>query len=430
MIALCCCTAPYALAQSTDSVRTTAGVSTDSLDAEQKNIELLTEETIAGQPLKVFGTMQTFLFLARYRNAFFAGRPNADLNQNTFALQQMDVFLRKELGNDFTFFADIELRLNYDSRLNFGGMSIQEAWVNYEYSSAFHVKAGLLFPVFNNMNEIKNRLGILPYIIRPLVYERSLAEIVGSSELLPDRAFLQIHGSKRIHSLLFDYAVYFGNADNEYLSTNQQAPLKQSPLDLFSGTNPPGINYALIGTRFGIRNTKETFKAGISFTYDRAPFFKNSDSVQVRRFSGDFPRIRVGGDASFSWGNFWFETEFIHVFHDAYSLRDFPDLRYSRTFAYTTFGYNVSSRWTAYLLTQTLNSDNIGFAVLPTGGITPTALQLRSNSFSIGTSYRTNNSVTIKGQFQNTFFEVPLPNSTVSNTADLTQFLLGITVNF
>ncbi len=233
---------------------------TTALDSASDN-DLL-EENLPEEPLKVFGTMQTFLFLGRIDNAFLLGRPGANINQRTFALQQLDVFLRKDLGNDFSFFADIEFLLNYDSQLNFGGLSIQEAYANYQYSSAFNVKAGILFPAFNGMNEIKNRLGILPYIIRPLAYERSLAVATGASEIVPDRAFLQLYGTKRIHSLLFDYAFYMGNADNAYLTTNSN----RQPFDLFSGTNPPGVSFHLVGTRLGIRNTKETFKAGLYFS--------------------------------------------------------------------------------------------------------------------------------------------------------------------
>lgn len=426
VIALCCCAAPYAPAQSTDSVRTAAMPRTDSLDAEQKNIEQFAEETVTNQPLKIFGTMQTFLFFARYDNLIF-DRPNSQLNQRTFALQQMDLFFRKELGSDFTFFTDIEFRLNYDSRLNFGGLSIQEAWVNYDYSSALNIKTGILFPAFNGMNEIKNRLGILPYIFRPLVYERALAESVAANELVPDRAFVQLHGTKRVHSFLFDYAVYFGNADNPYLSNNQQ-----SRFDLLSGTNPPGISYGLIGTRIGVRNTKETFKAGLSFTYDRSPFLSNTDSLTpaLRRFVGDFPRMRFGGDISFTWGKFWFESEFIKVVYDAYTLRDFSEVNYGRSFGYTTVGYNLSEAWTFYFMSQFLDGNNIGFRLLPSGVLTPFSAKIRSNNASIGTSYRVNTGIALKAQFQNTFFEFPEASPTQSNNANLTQFLLGITVNF
>ena len=91
--------------------------------------------------------------------------------RNTFILQQANIFFRKQFNSRFAAFVDLEFTNTYASTRKWGTFRLEEAWVRYQTSEEFSIKAGLLVPVFNNLNEIKNRMPLLPYITRPFVYE-------------------------------------------------------------------------------------------------------------------------------------------------------------------------------------------------------------------------------------------------------------------
>ena len=122
------------------------------------------------KPLRIFGYFQ---------NSFqqwtaFEFRPK----QNSFSLQQLNLFFQKDLGTNWTAFVNFEFLNNFSSSRQWGSANLEETWVKYRASMRFNLKLGLLVPIFNNLHEIKNRTPLLPYIIRPLAYETSFSEFI------------------------------------------------------------------------------------------------------------------------------------------------------------------------------------------------------------------------------------------------------------
>jgi hypothetical protein len=242
------------------------------------------------QPIDLYGFFQSkFTYI-----------PESPLEKekSSFSVQQMNLMFRKELGQDFTAFVNLQLTNSFSTERSWGAMDIEEAWMSYKFNDEFSVKAGLLIPTFNNLNEIKNRTPLLPYIIRPSVYESSMGQLVSLDDFVPQRAYIQISGTKMFEDLKLDYALYVGNSDPAYLTSSNSGTL-------VSGNDTS--MFKLIGGRLGIRTG--SLKAGISGTYDRE---KVEEEAGPMVFSaGDVPRVRIGGDVSFKAGDFNFEGEFI-----------------------------------------------------------------------------------------------------------------------
>jgi len=134
-------------------------------------------------PIKIFGYFQ---------NSFqhwttFGERPR----QNSFSLQQLNLFFQKDIGSDWTAFVNFEFLNNFSSGRQWGSTKLEEAWVKYRANMRFNLKLGLLIPIFNNLNEIKNRTPLLPYIIRPLAYETSFG-VVNSATDVSNRCLARI----------------------------------------------------------------------------------------------------------------------------------------------------------------------------------------------------------------------------------------------
>ncbi len=256
---------------------------------------------------------------------------------NTFNVQQLNVFLNKNLSDDFSAFINLEFTNSFSSERNWGSLNLEEAWMKYSANDAFNVKAGMLIPEFNNLNEIKNKTPLLPYIIRPLVYEASIATLVNLENYVPNRAFVQVYGKLPIaDAAKFHYAVYAGNSDKLHIN---------------GGTGQRGIDtttYKMIGGRVGL--TYDNLKIGVSGTYDREKPAAVFGIVEV-------PRTRVGADLSYSIAGFTLEGEMIMVRytlsdaeqHKLDSVGAHPILKYSyapsldKTFYYANLAYNITS---------------------------------------------------------------------------------------
>lgn len=117
-------------------------------------------------------------------------------------------------------FVNLEFQASYSSRIGSGEFNLQEGWLNYEFSDALNLKLGLLLPVFNNLNEIQNRLPLFPYIIRPAVYEVLVASQFELEDYVPERAFVQMAGTLPLRDLRFEYAFHLGNSETSFLDTS------------------------------------------------------------------------------------------------------------------------------------------------------------------------------------------------------------------
>jgi len=310
-------------------------------------VACLTPSSVIGQRsrtgLNVFGYLQGSFY---YQN-------NAEdvPDANTFTAQQLNIFLRKNLARRWSAWINLEFTNNYSSFHNWGTFQLEEAWVKYRKDRYLTVKMGLLIPRFNYLNEVKNKTPLLPYIIRPLVYETSFREDVPIQDFVPQQAFVQLYGSVRSNEFEFDYAVYTGNSSN----------VNSDP-----GEGSTGIDTkttVLVGGRVGIDYVG--LKAGISATHDETDDLSglSPDSLTqsvASRFGGT-PRYRLGGDLSFEYKDLSFWSEFILVQYDD----GIPDMNVDQSFWYATLGYLFWERlfvygsywWTEMNLAQLTEAD-------------------------------------------------------------------------
>ncbi|MFH0735369.1 MAG: hypothetical protein V1773_11290 [bacterium] len=289
-------------------------------------LALSTKSNAQSSDLQIFGYFQGYY---NYFSDFSVNLPmNPMLNsgkpvkqfstnaKSSFLSQQLNLFFKKDFSGElgeFTTFVNLELTSNYSSDNLWGAFNLEEAWLKYNSSDAFNVKFGTLIPTFNNLNEIKNRTPLLPYMFRPLVYETYVADIIALEDFIPEQAFMQVYGKLNLsENLDFHYSAFIGNAEKSYVAQKT------------SGIVLPGQDtskFKTVGGRIGLKYN--TIKMGISGTFDRDNQNKifnqsilnkpNYSGTYLAPLSGDLPRIRLGADLSFSVADFVFESEFIAV---------------------------------------------------------------------------------------------------------------------
>jgi hypothetical protein len=309
--------------------------------------------------------------------------PDGDGAYNSFSLQQLNIFLQKDLGPGLSSFINIEAVNSFSTRDGWGSMRIEEAWVRYRTSRAFNLKAGIQIPIFNHFNEIKNRMPLIPYVIRPLVYESSLSRQLNNPLYVPQQAFLQAFGWAPLGSWKFDYAGYLGNTDMVVSSFSGDGSAGTRTVDVASGIDTSAA--VLFGYRVGVR--KGGFKAGFSGTIDKTNLF--AGVVELTNAPpddfGSVPRYRTGFDLSFHIGRFWFEHESIGVISSPSDSVDF-----TVGFTYITLGYDFTERVNVYGGYQIINQRIEVFGELEEVDIwMPT----------IGTSYMLEDLITLKAQY-------------------------------
>ncbi|MGE5498047.1 MAG: hypothetical protein ACM3Q2_08260 [Syntrophothermus sp.] len=244
-------------------------------------------------------------------------------------LQQLNLFVRKDLSEDFTAWVNFEAVNSYNSSRLWGSFSVDEAWINYKHSDIFNVKAGLLIPKFGYFNELKNRFPLIPYINRPLVFENSNPKIDGS-EYYPEKAFLQVYGNMSIGEISslgevnFNYAAYAGNSGHDYITT----------ANIVGGSGTDTTNFKLFGGRLGL--SAGDFRLGVSASSDKA----NRQSTLKENVG----RTRLAVDLGFSIYNIFVEGEYISV---KLNSKNSPD-NIDKFFYYGTLGYNISDKVFAY----------------------------------------------------------------------------------
>lgn len=316
-------------------------------------------------PLRTFGYFQ---------NSFqYAAYPQSDRVYTTFVAQQLNLFFQKDLQKSWTALVNFEVINGFSSSRRWGAFNLEEAWVRYRGGRYISVKLGLHTPIFNNLNEIKNRTPLLPYIIRPFVYEASLGETVGVEEFLPNRAYVQAYGYLPAGALKIDYAAYLGNSPN----VNDRRERGQTGVDT--------TDTFLVGGRLGIRYGE--LKAGVSGTYD----YVNLHGMLQEHIGGalpdfqELPRTRLGADLSYHRHRLHFESEMIQVAYTEEPLALDLDL----FFFYATLGYNVTDRLLVYG-SYWLEREHI-----EAGGTTRFFVDIPT----AGISYTVNDMITLKGQY-------------------------------
>ena len=339
----------------------------------------------AEDDLRVFGYFQT---------GFQHVSSDVSKDENTFNLQQLNLFFQKNISTHWSAFVNFEILNNYSSSRHWGALNLEEAWVKYRYNKSFTLKLGLSVPTFNYLNEIKNRTPLLPYIIRPLIYETSFGEFLALEEFVPARAFAQVYGFWPIRGIKLDYALYLGNSPN----INNNSEKGQTGVDTTATF--------LVGGRVGIRLVDG--QAGVSATYDRTNMFQDALGHQdlsillEGRSPRDFeerPRFRLGVDLSYLWNKFYLESEYVSVVYDD----GWDQLEADRRFYYFTLGYHFSDKlflYGGYWETQ----EEYTIVEDITAGIFGDDIKFTNGEFYVqvpvaGLAYRLNDRITLKAQF-------------------------------
>lgn len=305
--------------------------------------------------------------------------------QNTFNLQQLNLFFQKKLSQNWRAFVNFEFINSFSSSRQWGAANLEEAWAAYSKNEKFNLKFGLLVPIFNNLNEIKNRTPLLPYVIRPLAYETSFQEFIPVEDFAPARAFVQAYGFLPLEEMKFDYAAYLGNSPN--IAAHNPGETTQSGVDT--------TNTFMIGGRIGL-SYYDDFKIGLSTTYDKTNIFTGAreffpePSIQL----GNIQRQRIGGDLSFKLSNFAYESEFILVRYD----EDIENANLDIDFYYGTLGYRIKEKLFIYASYWDTRLD-LTYAALLDDEILLFVVDADLNVPNIGFAYYINDKITLKGHF-------------------------------
>ncbi len=192
--------------------------------------------------LNIYGYYQTWAQQSTEADGMFIQQPT----QNSFVMQQLNLFLQKDIAAKWSSFVNFEFINSTSTERKWGDINLEEAWARYKKSDAFTLKIGLLIPEFNNLNKIKNRTPLLPYILRPTAYESTLGTRIDLEALTPQRAFVEASGTIDAGKAKLDYAAYIGNSPN----------IAQK-IDIADGDNDVSAsdttNTVLFGGRIGMR---------------------------------------------------------------------------------------------------------------------------------------------------------------------------------
>jgi len=337
----------------------------------------------------------------------------------SFTMQQLNLFLSKNLSQHWRAFVNFEFLNNFSTSRQWGAINLEEAWVRYKASDEFNLKIGLLIPAFNNLNEIKNRTPILPYIIRPLVYETSFNEFFsGVEEGTPARAFAQISGAIPTGATKIDYALYVGNSPN----INSDRSERQTGIDTTTSF--------LVGSRVGVRF--KDLKLGLSVTHENINLRQvSTDLARYEFIYNEVPRIRLGADLSFHSKRIFVEGELIKILYDDISeIRIDGELRndtsgetsFDGIFYYGTFGVHFSEEVSMYASYWYLEHDGI-FIVSQIPRLITGISVSKISVPTLGIAAKINDKITIKGQYGSVSIkdEFPIP-SWITNIVEELQF--------
>lgn len=359
-------------------------------------LALFAPRAASAQDLDLFG-----FFQAQYRYSEDQGTGSPS-EISSFSLQQLNAFVMKDFDGGFSGFVNAELTNSFSTDRGWGALKLEEAWGRYNYSSKLNVKAGLLVPTFNNLNEVKNRTPLLPYIFRPMAYESSFAGVFDTEGFAPNQANVQVYGALPLGDLRFDYAAFVGNNSPDFAATESMG-------SVVSGTDLKTSK--LVGGRVGLR--WRSLKVGASATSDqRRVSYDLVDltgqpaevlgqlGLPAEIAVGDVGRTRFGADASFYRGRLFGEAEMILVSHDTDAEQDgLLSLANQATqgaltgqldmaFYYAMLGVNVTDRVYGYGMYNFVKDEGIS------------AVQAQGVDFyGVGVGYRPIDGIVAKAQY-------------------------------
>lgn len=366
----------------------------------------LSAQDMDATPLRIFGYFQTSFSWAK--------NVDTDFVEKSFGMQQLNLFLQRDISSDFRAFVNFEVLNSFNSRQNWGSLSVEEAWVRWNRGDRFNLRVGLQTPTFNALNEIKNRTPLLVYVIRPLAYESSFNEIIRLEEYTPQRAYLQASGFVPVGEAKIEGAAYLGNSPN----------LRSDPQRGQTGFDTSDTY--LVGGRLGLRWRE--FVVGGSITYDRYNFQSEiSGLVPDEGMFREVPRTRLGFDARGVVGKLAAEGEFIQVSYDERNAPFSVDLR----FFYGTLILDVTERLKVYASYWNVREESaMNAATTGIGGVINELIDQRYdfNAISGGLVYQVNDRMVFKLQSAPVSQELKLPD--VEYEADFNYIVFGLSVRF
>jgi len=342
-----------------------------------------------------FGQNNDLMIYGYFQNTFNRLTVNLndhlDWDQNSFIMQQMNIFFSKNFGPQLTSFVNLEFTNSFSSSSNIGNFKVEEAWLKYSPYNSLNIKGGTLIPSFNAMNEIKNRTVLLPYIYRPMVYETVFSSQFSNEDFVPTTAGLQIYGNMAVSSdLRFNYAAYIGNLSSENLLTNEGG------LAIANDTS----KFKLFGGRLGFEY--ENLAIGISGTSDR----KTLNDFKIPSVA----RYRFGAYLNYAVAGFELEAEYIKVTHKLNAGRrsqlaaaasaafaeflaggDYVSVptAFDKKYYHVNLLYNITNQFFAYGGYDFLTTEDNIFSM---GGL---------NQYTVGGGYRVTDAIVLKAQYLN-----------------------------
>jgi len=344
--------------------------------------------------LKVFGYFQ---------NSFGQITNDDNENYNSFNMQQLNILLQKDLLENWTAFINFQAVNNFSAERQWGSYSIEEAWLRYSFDNHLNIKLGLQIPVFNRLNEIKNRTPLLPYVIIPLVYEDSFSEDVDIESYIPKRAFVQLYGFiPFFEDFKLDYAFYLGNSPN--ISTwGDVGNSGQDTSDTFLSGGRIGVRY------YGL-------KAGFSYTSDQVLNFAEKLSYvdpqsQQELKNTPIHRTRIGFDIYYEIGDLNLAGEYIDVlFDDEKTIFDLD-----KRFYYGTLGYEYNDELYGYFSYWFVKEKYEPYGSVNFKVLTP------------GLAYNINEIITLKTQFARVLFGT---TGLLNTSSDFSYYTAAVSVYF
>lgn len=374
------------------------------------------------------------------------------ITANSFNLNQLNLFLQNDFSGSVTAFVNFEMTNGFTTDKNIGDFRIEEAWIKYTYADWLAVKAGALIPTFNNLNEIKNRTPLLPYVFRPIAYESTIGDIISLEDYVPQKALVQVEGRYPAGDVTLEYAVFAGNNESAYQKQNRAST---GATEFVTGSDT--VSFKMIGGRVGVRY--DGIKAGVSVTSDKdfrhrsivPKGFYNAFDTTLNALGafpstdlgtlGDVDRVRLGVDLSVSKFGFTVEGEVIMVTPSLTGAQQAEldkvgsaipvvvptpggpmtvatisqpyNNAMDKLFYYGYLGYDVTDQWTVYggysYLEEKLEKFFADGMSMTTGGVV----------------YRPMDRVVLKGQYQ-TF----ALNNRTYRKVDYSNYLVAVSVFF
>ncbi|MBT6149771.1 MAG: hypothetical protein HOH74_30310 [Gemmatimonadetes bacterium] len=358
--------------------------------------------------VQVFGYFQsTFTHQTRLQTQFEKAS-----EQNSFSVQQQNLFFQRDIDRHWRAFVNIEFVNSFSSARGWGSASLEEVWVRYRLGRRLNIKLGQSIPVFNNLNEIKTKTPLLPYIIRPLVYEASFSEFLAVEEYLPQQAFLQAYGYIPIERLKLDYAAYIGNGPN----INDDGDGAQTGVDT--------TDSFLVGGRIGLR--ADALKIGFSAARDHAYGLIPADLIVAQPLiNQQITRRRLGADFSWLWRDWSIEAEGIWVTYDD----DLPDFSQDKRFVYATLGYQHTERLFLYASYWIVEEDFTRPVDL-VGASTSVLGEASTTTPNIGASYQLRDSIILKTHLANVQLAAEIPSLALGQDGDFYHLSVAVSVVF